>query len=63
MRLIKEAIYIRVNSPSSNKDVGKYHLPHIWDEVLFNISELKIKENNNSPYVAIHLPQWQQHLP
>ena len=23
--------------------VGKYHLPHIWDEVLFNIPELKLK--------------------
>ena len=30
---------------------SKYHLPHIWDEVLFNTSELKIK--NNPPYVAI----------
>ena len=43
MRFIKEAIYIRVSSPSLNKNIGKYHLPHIWDEVLFNISELKIK--------------------
>ena len=40
MRLITEAIYIRINSPSLNKNIGKYHLPHIWDEVLFNISEL-----------------------
>ena len=42
-RLIKEALYIRVNNPSLNKNVGKYHLPHIWDEVLLNISELKLK--------------------
>ena len=35
--------YIRVNNPSLNRNIGKYHLPHIWDEVLFNISELKIK--------------------
>ena len=40
MRQIKEAIYIRVNSPSLNKKIGKYHLPHIWDEGLFNIVEL-----------------------
>ena len=26
-----------------NRNVGKYHLPHIWDEVLDNISELKLK--------------------
>ena len=42
-RLKKEAIYIRVNSPSLNKNIGKYHLPHIWDEVLNNITELKLK--------------------
>ena len=42
-RAIKEALYIRVNNPSLNRNVGKYHLPHIWDEVLFNISELKLK--------------------
>ena len=42
-RTIKEALYIRVNNPSLNRDVGKYQLPHIWDEVLFNIPELKLK--------------------
>ena len=40
---IKEAIYIRVNNPSLNRNIGKYHLPHIWDEVLINIPELKLK--------------------
>ena len=43
MRAIKEAIYIRVNDPSLNRNVGKYHLPHVRDEVLANISELKLK--------------------
>ena len=46
MKNIKEAIYkiyIKVNNPSLNRNVGKYHLPHIWDEVLFNSSELKLK--------------------
>ena len=43
MRLIKESIYIRVNNPSLNKNIGKYHLPHIWDEALFNSLELNIK--------------------
>ena len=43
IRLIKEAIYIRVNNPSLNKNIGKYHLPHVWDEVLDNITELKLK--------------------
>ena len=43
MRTIKEALYIRVNDPSINRNVGKYHLPHCWDEVLFNTSECKLK--------------------
>ena len=41
-RTIKDSIYTMVNSPSLNKNIGKYHLPHIWDEVLSNTSELKI---------------------
>ena len=43
MRAIKEALYIRVNNPSLNRNIGKYNLPHIWDEVLYNTSELKLK--------------------
>ena len=43
IRAIKEAIYIRVNSPSLNRNIGKYHLPHIWDEVLLNNPELNLK--------------------
>ena len=42
-RTIKEALYIRVNNTSLNKNIGKYHLPHIWDEVLSNSPELKLK--------------------
>ena len=43
LRTIKEALYIRANNPSLNRNIGKYHLPHIWDEVLLNISELNLK--------------------
>ena len=42
-RLIKESMFIRVNGPSLNKNIGKYHLPHLWDEVLINSRELKLK--------------------
>ena len=34
-RTIKEAIYIRVNNPSLNRNVGKYHLSHLWDKSSF----------------------------
>ena len=42
-RTIKESIYIRVNNPTLNRNIGKYNLPHIWDKILFTISELKMK--------------------
>ena len=42
LRKIMEALYIRVNNPSLNRNIGKYHLPHIWDEVLLNISGLNL---------------------
>ena len=43
IRLIKESMYIRVNNPSLNRNIGKYHLPYIWDEVLLNATEFKLK--------------------
>ena len=42
-RVIKEVIYIRVNNPTLNRNIGKYNMPHIWNKVLFAIPELKTK--------------------
>ena len=42
-RTFKEAILIRVNDPSLNRNIGKYQLPNIWDEVLVRSPELKFK--------------------
>ena len=47
-RTFKEAIYIRFNNPTLNRNVGKYNLPHIWDKVLFSIPELKTKMNTSA---------------
>ena len=56
MRTINEALYIRVDNQFLNKNIGKYHLPQILDEVLFNISELKLKLNPPSGgYSICHL--------
>ena len=33
-RTIKEAMFIRANDSSLNRNLGKCQLPHIWDEVL-----------------------------
>ena len=35
-RNIKDSIYIRVNNPTLNNNIGKYNLPHIWDRVSLN---------------------------
>ena len=42
-RAIKEALFLRVSDPFLNRNIGKYHLPHIWDEVLHKTSELRLK--------------------
>ena len=41
-RTIKEALFIIVNDPSLNRNIGKYQLPHISDDVLLNTLELNI---------------------
>ena len=41
-RTIKESIFIGVNNPTLNQNIGKYNLNHIWDRVLFNTPGLKL---------------------
>ena len=43
-RAITEAIYITVNNPTLNRNIGKYNLPHLWDGSLQSIPELKINK-------------------
>ena len=42
-RTIREAMLIKVDNPSLNRNIGKYQLPHIWDEVLVKSPELELK--------------------
>ena len=42
-RNIKEVMYIHVNDTSLNRDLGKYQLPHIWDQALQDTSALQVK--------------------
>ena len=45
-RNIKESIYIRVNNPSLNNNIGKFNLSHIWDRVLLNTKSLTLNKHN-----------------
>ena len=40
-RIIQEAMYIRVNNPTLNRNVGKYNHSHLWDRVLLTPLVLK----------------------
>ena len=44
-RNIKESIFIRVNNPTLNENIGKFNLPHIWDWVLLNTPGLTLKRH------------------
>ena len=42
-RNIKEAMYIKVNDPSLNRNLGKFLLPQVWDQVLKDTPSLQLK--------------------
>ena len=42
-RNIKESIFIMVNNPTLNKNIGKFNLPHLSDRVLLNTPYLNFK--------------------
>ena len=44
-RNIKESIFIRVNNPTLNRNIGKFNLPHIWDRILLNTPGLNLKRH------------------
>ena len=44
-RNIKESIFIRVNNPTLNRNVGSFNLPPIWDRVLLNKPGLTLKRH------------------
>ena len=43
---IKESMYIRVNNPTLDKNVGKYNFHHICDRVLLSTTKLRINNDN-----------------
>ena len=47
-RNIKESIYIRINNPTLNNNIGKFNLSHIWDRVLLNTKGLTLNKHGNN---------------
>ena len=45
VRNIRESIFIRVNKPTLNRNIGKFNLPHIWDRVLLKTPGLYLKRH------------------
>ena len=56
-RTIKEVMFIRGNGPPFNRNLGKYHLPHIWDEVLQDMPALCLQWYPPFPHHH-HSPTW-----
>ena len=44
-RNIKESVFIRVNNPTLNRNIGKFNLPHILNRVLFKTLGLNLKRH------------------
>ena len=42
-RNIKETLFIRVNDPSLNRNIGKNQLPHVRDQILQDSPTLQLK--------------------
>ena len=42
---IKESIFIMINNPTLNRNIGKFNLPHIWDRVLLKTPGLNLKRH------------------
>ena len=55
-RNIKESIYIRVNNPTLNHNIGKFNLSHIWDRVLLNTKGLTLNNQGNNNNNALTNP-------
>ena len=43
-RYTKESIFIRINNPTLNNNIGKFNLPHIWDSILINTPDIKLNK-------------------
>ena len=45
LEILKNLIFINVNNPTLNRNIGKFNLPYIWDRVLLNTPGLTLKRH------------------
>ena len=65
-RIIKEAMFIRVNDPTLNKNLAKYQLPHVWDSIVQETPMLQLKPSSlplPSHPLLVHHPHPSPHPP
>ena len=55
VRSIKEAILIRVNDPTLNRNIGKYQLPHIWMRCWSSQQHLNLSEEPHNIWALVTL--------
>ena len=55
-RTIKESMFIRVQDPPLNRNIGKYQLPHIWDPLLLASPTLQCKPSNQPNTTTTNQP-------
>ena len=53
---IKEAMYIRVNNPSLNRNLGKFQLPHVWTKFSRTQPHCTSSSTSTSPHHHSQLP-------
>ena len=51
-RTIKEAMFIWVQDPTLNRNLGKYQLTHIWDHLLMASPTLQCKPSTHTPLMC-----------
>ena len=54
-------MYIQFNDPSLNRNLGKYQLPHIWDQVLKDTQIHSSSNSSASPCIPPHMDPPQLH--